>query len=38
MKFGTIAGLLSCATAMDLETPQTEEALQQQDYEMSQLC
>ena len=38
MKFGTIAGLLSCASAVDLETPQTEEALQQKDYEMSQLC
>ena len=38
MKFATIAGLLSFATAMDIQTPQNEEALEQQDYEMSQLC
>ena len=38
MKFGTIAGLLSCASAIDLTTPENEEALEQQDYEMSQLC
>jgi len=35
MKFGTIAGLLSCASAIDLQTPDNEEALEEKDYEMS---
>jgi hypothetical protein len=38
MKFGTIAGLLSCASAVDMQNVENEEALQQKDYEMSQLC
>jgi hypothetical protein len=40
MKFGTIAGLLSCASAIDLENNAAidEDALQQKDFEMQQLC
>lgn len=37
MKFGTIAGLLSVATAADM-SPENEHALEEQDYEMQQLC